>query len=359
MNSQSFTPRKGVFMLLAVIVVLVIASSVIGHFGKKTDGESTDEISTEDVHALDSEYLEPSTITYTGESGITYTLGYNELVELEEGMAIPLYPKSNATDIKIGFQLTATEGALSYANPYEKEYVNLSNPYVKSFGIDEWTDSTLLDISFKSVAQYGVALVINDDTMDRIKRGDTDDRVLVRTVDLSNKVFLDAFFVSVGINDEGKCYLKEAQSLDVANGECSSYRTAMCKTAVEELNNDGWSIASVTKSDGTKDYSVHNRYPAIPEAKRYVVEQLDFATYTTYVLNRGEQGKAISADVLDSDIYPIFAVTPCYDAATAKQYGLYTIYLYPAFIKGSTAKNFSYLGYSDWDNTKCIVTNVN
>ena len=112
-------------------------------------------------------------------------------------------------------------------------------------------------------------------------------------------------------------------------------------------------------SDGTKDYSVHNRYPAIPEAKRYVVEQLDFAAYTTYVLNRGEQGKAISADVLDSDIYPIFAVTPCYDAATAKQYGLYTIYLYPAFIKGSTAKNFSYLGYSDWDNTKCIVTNVN
>ena len=104
MNSQSFTPRKGVFMLLAVIVVLVIASSVIGHFWKKTDGESTDEISTEDVHALDSEYLEPSTITYTGESGITYTLGYNELVELEEGMAIPLYPKSNATDIKIGFQ---------------------------------------------------------------------------------------------------------------------------------------------------------------------------------------------------------------------------------------------------------------
>ena len=54
MNSQSFTPRKGVFMLLAVIVVLVIASSVIGHFWKKTDGESTDEISTEDVHALDS-----------------------------------------------------------------------------------------------------------------------------------------------------------------------------------------------------------------------------------------------------------------------------------------------------------------
>ena len=359
MNKQSITPQKGVFMFLAVIAVLIIASSIIGHFGQKNNDESIDEISTENIHTLDRDFLQPSTITYTGESGITYTLGYDELVELEDGMGIPLSPKSDATDKKIGFQLTATEGALAYANSYEIEYVNSSNPYVKSFGIDEWTDSTLFDISFKSADQYGVALAINNNTMARIKSGDTDDRVLIRTVDLTNKAFLDAFYVRVGINDEGKCYLKEARSLDVTNGEYSLYRTEMCKTAVEELNNDGWSIASITKSDGTKDYSVHNRYPAIPEAKRYVVEQLDFAAYTTYVLNRGEQGKAISADVLDSDIYPIFAVTPCYDAATAKQYGLYTIYLYPAFIKGSTTENFSYLGYADWANTKCIVTNVN
>ena len=360
MYKQSITPRKGVFMLLSVIAILIVISSVIGHLSQKKEEPVDDGVpDTSNVHILGSDLLQPSTVTYKGESGITYTIGCDELVELEDGMGLPLSPMADTAEKKVGFKMTATEGALYYANSYDMAYVNATNPYVKSFGIVEWTDRTLFDASFKISEQYGVALAINNEVMERIKNGETDDRILIRTVDLSNKSFLDAFYVSVGVNEEGKCYLKDAHSLDVSESEYDSYRAEMCKFAISGINDDGWSISSVTKADGSKDYSVHNRYSAIPEAKRYVVEQLDMDTYTTYVLNRGEQGKAISADVLNPDIYPIFAVTPCYDAATAKRYGLYTIYLYPAFLNGSTTENFSYLGYSDWANTKCIVTNVN
>ena len=50
------------------------------------------------------------------ESGITYTIGCDELVELEEGMGLPLSPKADTAEKKVGFKMTATEGALNYAN---------------------------------------------------------------------------------------------------------------------------------------------------------------------------------------------------------------------------------------------------
>ena len=77
--------------------------------------------------------LQPSTVTYKGESGITYTIGCDELVELEEGMGLPLSPRADTAEKKVGFKMTATEGALYYANSYDMAYVNATNPYVKSF----------------------------------------------------------------------------------------------------------------------------------------------------------------------------------------------------------------------------------
>ena len=199
------------------------------------------------------------------------------------------------------------------------------------FGIVEWTDRTLFDASFKNSEQYGVALAINNEVMERIKNGETDDRILIRTVDLSNKSFLDAFYVSVGVNEEGKCYLKDAHSLDVSESEYASHRAEMCKFAISGINDDGWSISSVTKQTGQKTILFITDIQQFQKRNDMLLNNWIWILTQPMSLTGRARGKAISADVLNPDIYPIFAVTPCYDAATAKRYGLYTIYLYPAF----------------------------
>lgn len=353
-KKQQITPFWGVILLTVVLIFLWLFSSCANKLQKKEAPQEGELPDAEETRILDSEYLQPSTVSYTGESGITYTLGCNELVELDEGFGIPLSPTSNATDRKIGFQIKPTDGGIFYSDEFNLQYVNKSDPFVNCFIIDDWTDNSLVNGLFRSKSKYGLATVISKETMERIQDGETDARILIRTVDLSNEAFMDAFYIRFGVNDEGKCFMRDAQSLDVSNGEYASYREEMCKTAIEELNNDGWNIASVTHADGTKEYSTLNNNPTIPAASRYVVEETDM-TYSSYLLNRGEQGKLTTATRLKSDAYPVFAVTPCYDSSTAKQYGLYTIYLYPAFMYGAGSDNFTYLGYSEWSDPQCTV----
>lgn len=344
------TPKKGVLLLVSAMAVILVASSVIGRFTNKA---SDDVPETENVRILDDNSVQASKVSYTGESGVTYTLGCDELVEIEGGIALPLSPTSDATDKKIGYQLSASEGALEFADGNNLRYVNATDPFVQSFCIDDWSRLTLFDGGFRSAKRYGVALVINNKVMERIQNGETDDRVLVRTIELENQTFLDAFYIRVGINDDNKCYLLDAVNADISQGDYASYREEACKIAMDSLNEDGWSVSSYTKADGNVNYSLDQRYPTLPAASRYVVEEIN-NTYSTFMLNRGEQGKATTATVVDADLYPIFAVTPCYDAKTAAEYGLYTIYLYPAFIHGGET-DFSYIGYTVWSDDRCII----
>ena len=69
MYKQSITPRKGVFMLLSVIAILIVISSVIGHLSQKKEEPVDDGVpDTSNVHILGSDLLQPSTVTYKGES---------------------------------------------------------------------------------------------------------------------------------------------------------------------------------------------------------------------------------------------------------------------------------------------------
>ena len=53
MNKHSLTPRKGVFMLLSVVAILIVISSVIGHLSQKKEEPIDDGVpDTSNVHIL-------------------------------------------------------------------------------------------------------------------------------------------------------------------------------------------------------------------------------------------------------------------------------------------------------------------
>ena len=303
---------------------------------------------TGDSNFASKEMLSPTVVSYKGESGLTYQIGFKDSISIpNKGDAIPLSPVCSDTSIKVGFFFDVNIGSIV------SEYtdVDVATSEQSTFWISQWTGDYVYGAAYQSEEDYGVAWVVDERAIESLSTNpDAEKKITVRTIDLTHCRFLDSFNIFIALDDEGKCTFSRTESADISVTNSNLDRNWLIETALLSFNDDGWAIGTTTKADGTKVNEYYNQYEAIPTADRYVVEMLDEMTYSPYILNRGEQSDPIYAIGPGEDSFPMIAVTPCYDIANAKS-GLYTIYLYPAFLYGSGGA--TYLGYSDWNNPDC------
>lgn len=337
----------GLSIVLFIVFLIVSGWKFINSSDDPSSSEESDIPTTGEIIYADESLFSPSVIQYTGESGITYELGSDEMFEIKgAGHAIALNPTCSKTDFKVGFYIDPNVGSF-YSTNKSVDYAASEDNF---FYIRQWTDEYIFSSKYESPEDYGVAFVIDESTIDTMKENDTEGRIAVRTVDLTNKRFLDAFFIIVGFNDDGKVAFTRTASADISHTNPSFDRNWIVDTAIMQYNDDGWAIGTTTAKDGSTKNEYYNPNDPIVPATRYVVELVDDMPYSPCILNRGEQGEDDRTIFLDENQLPALAVTPCYDVGNANN-GLITIYVYPAFLNGGPG--LTYLGYSDWNNPDC------
>lgn len=334
--------------IILFVVFLIKAGSTIASQGS----DNTTDVESEIPIIGDSEYADeslvaPTSIQYKGENGITYTVGTDMMVNISNtGPAVVLDPKTTKTDFKVGFYFEPEVGNVisnyETVDPLESEDT--------TFFIGQWTDQYIHPAKYQSDEDYGVAWAVDTRAIETLTESEEDTKIIVRTIDLTNKCFLDAFYITLGLNEDGKLEFTGAQSADISVTNPSFDREWITDMALMYYNDDGWSIGTTISKDGTQKNEYYNPYEPIIAPSRYVVELIEERTYSPYILNRGEQGESKRGIGLGEDQFPVIAVTPCYDIANASN-GLITIYLYPAFMSGGMG--VQYLGYSDWNDPDC------
>ena len=349
-DTQKKFLAAGLFIIaiaLFIVFLIMAGKNILNPVDNPADPEESNIPITGDSTFVDDSSFSPVSIQYKGESGITYTIGSDEIIEIENrGTALPLNPSASNTDFKIGFYFDPAIGSIIS----EYEDVDYATSDDKTFFIGQWTDQYIYPAKYETAEQYGVAYAIDERAVNSLSESDTEARIAVRTIDLTNKRFLDAFFIMIGFDDNGKATFTRTASADISHTNPSLDRNWIIETALMKYNDDGWSIGTTTSKDGTVKNENYNPNEPISTTSRYVVEMVDEMTYSPYILNRGEQGEPDRGIGLGENQFPLLAVTPCYDIGNAYN-GLITIYLYPAFLNGGPG--LTYLGYSDWNNPDC------
>ena len=341
-----------IFLFAIAVALFIIFIFMAGHeiMNPRDDAPSETEppISiTGDSEYVDDSMVAPMSVQYKGESGITYTLGSSEMINIENVRpAIALNPTAAEEDYKVGFYFEPDIGNI--ISEYEDIDYQASDETV--FYIGQWTDQYIYPAKYQDDEDYGVAWVVDEKAVQALSDEKTEKKISVRTIDLTNKRFLDAFYITIGFNEEGKVSFTGTKSADISVVEPTIDRAWLIETALTYFNDDGWSIATTISQDEKKKNEHYNPYEPIIETSRYVVEILDDRTYSPYILNRGEQGEPTRGIGLGEDQFPVIAITPCYDIGNANN-GLVTIYLHPSFLYGGMGAQ--YLGYSDWNDPDC------